>query len=212
MTFDQVELQISNKDICYILGNSPTLAEENLKALQNHTVFITNKGWKATEIGLPHFDFYTVSDPNCAEENFNEIKELNCIKFISSAILRKKYLNNILDDKVVIFNRSSSGILKELPKTFDEGWPRVLTVIIDAIIISYLLGFKNIYLLGVNLDYGNFNTHFYKDSIGETERKLQIENNLNEILQLLSLIKHRLQDKNINIKNCSKNWKYKDII
>lgn len=212
MTFDQLVSQISNKDSCYILGNSPTLADENLKNLKNQTVFITNKGWKAIEIGLPSFNFYVVSDPNCAEENFKEIKELNCVKFVSSAISRKKYLKNIVDENVIIFNRSTSEILKKLPDSFDEGWPRVLTVIIDAIIISYLLGFKNIYLLGVNLDYGNFNTHFYKDSIGETERKLQIENNLDEILQLLSSVKQSLQDKNINIKNCSKGWKFKDII
>lgn len=195
-------------DRCFILGNSPELANINFKKLKHEKIFITNQGFKAKELGLTHYDFYVISDPREVEKSQKEInKNVKCLKFISSIIL-KKYNKDILSSPYFYFNREP-GVIKEFPSNFNEGWGKVFTVVYDAAIIAYFLGFKEIYFLGVSFDYSSSH-HFYKEI--KIEEKNLLSDNFNQIIKASDIINSFFEKNNIKFFNCTKNWKYTNLI
>ena len=49
-----------------------------------------------------------------------------------------------------------------MPLEYEVGWGKTVTVVVDAILIAYFMGFKKIYLLGVDMRVPEDNeTHFY---------------------------------------------------
>lgn len=212
MDFSQFENKHQGER-CFILGNAPSLKEEDLFLLKNETVFICNKGYNALDIGLTHYNYYILADLEVAMVNSKEIEDkINSPRFISSDITKKKNFQRVYKKPFVQFKRNSNAHFKQFPKRFDNGWDRVLTVVLDAIIIAYFMGFSKIYLLGVELDYSSNNTHFYPDDDREIKHKDDIPSQLDTILDKFLLIKNHFNNKNIEFINCTTNWKYTNIL
>lgn len=201
------------KNDCFILGNSSTLKNHDLSCLENKVVFVCNKGYKSLDLGLKHFNYYVISDPNFVLENQNEIEEkVNSQIFMSSAIASKKNVNSDLKKRSTIFKRSKNEEYFRLPASLNDPWGRVYTVVLDAAIIAYLLGYKKIHLLGYNLDFNKNNIHFYTDTDKEKDRKIISINQIPNILKITQLIKLQFQQLGIEIVNCSDGWEYTDIL
>lgn len=196
---------------CFILGNSPSLKNEQLGLLTHEVVFICNRGYKAIDIGLPSFNYYVLSDANLYRDFSDELKDcVKCEKFVSSSVVKKC---GIVDIDAVVFSRKSNLVMEEFPNNILEGWDRVLTVVLDAVIIAYHMGFKEIYLLGVDLNYNiNQNNHFYNDSIKEIGRSHLIPRQIDKVLEVFRIITEYLKNKKIVFKNLSKDFMYKSII
>ena len=60
---------------CFILGSGPSLVDENLSLIKNEKIFIVNRGYKALNYGLSHYDFYVCSDKRVYEDNSVEIQK-----------------------------------------------------------------------------------------------------------------------------------------
>lgn len=154
---------------CFIIGNAPSLKNENLSLLKNEQIFICNKGYNAIDIGLPHFNFYVLADAGVARTSFDEIeKNIQCPKFYSSVVARKV---PTLTQNFIQFERTKTKLRKQFPNAFETGWGKVASVVLDATIIAYFMGFREIYMLGVDLDYSPDNTHFYEDDNREIKNK-----------------------------------------
>jgi hypothetical protein len=193
---------------CFIIGGAPSLAKENLSLLKNEKIFICNKGWEAFKIGLPHYDYYVLADGNVARFNLTDIEEkVTSPRFYSSVVSRKV---PELKSEYIIFNRIKSKLLKTFPKNFNDGWGKVATVVLDAVMIAYFMGFKEIYLLGVDLDYTSNNTHFYKDDTREIKSKDKM--NIDYVLATATAITGHLNDRNCNLVNLSKGYKIKGFM
>ncbi len=193
---------------CFIIGGAPSLATENLSLLENEKIFICNKGWEAFKIGLPHYDYYVLSDGNVARFNLTDIEEkVISPRFYSSVVSRKV---PALKNKYIIFDRIKSKLTKTFPKDFNDGWGKVATVVLDAVMIAYFMGFKEIYLLGVDLDYTSNNTHFYKDDTREIKSKDVM--NIDYVLTTATAISEHLKDRNCNLINLSKGYKIKGFM
>ena len=67
---------------CFILGNAPSLLDEDLSLLKNEKVFITNRGYKAKEFGLDHFDYQVIVDMGLICPFFSK-----CVKLHSVVIM-----------------------------------------------------------------------------------------------------------------------------
>lgn len=204
---------IHRSERCFILGNSPSLKLEALELLSDEIVFICNRGYKAKELGLKSFKYYILSDANLYRDFSKELDEnIDCVKFISSSVINKCSIK-IDPDKIIPFNRLSNKIVKEFPNDPSNGWDRVLTVVLDAAIIAYFMGFKEIYFLGVDLNYEkNKNNHFYKDSETEKNRYNLIPGQLDKVLDVFKIIKKYLDSQNIVFKNLSKEFKHNDVL
>jgi len=183
---------------CFILGTAPSLKLEDLSNIKD-PVFICNKGYKALELGLKKYDYYVLGDPHVAAFNYKEIEEnVVCPKFLSSGI---RNLENFTRYKV--FKRLG-GTYTDLPKTFESGWPSVSTVVLDAVLIAYFLGFTDMTLLGVDLNYNQSNTHFYPDDSREVKDRNVMD--IKRSINTYNYIKKHLELLNINLKNNSKGY------
>jgi hypothetical protein len=195
-------------DRCFIIGNGPSLLKENLSLLKNEKIFICNKGWEAFNISLSHYDYYVLSDANVARFNLTDIEEkVTSPRFYSSVVSRKV---PELKTEYIIFNRIKSKLIKTFPKNFNDGWGKVATVVLDAVMIAYFMGFKEIYLLGVDLDYTSNNTHFYKDDTREIKSKDVM--NIDYVLATATAITQHLNKRNCNLVNLSKGYKIKGFM
>ena len=86
-----------------------------------------------------------------------------------------------------------------MPSHYYDGWGKAVTVVVDAALIAYFLGFKEIYILGVDLYYkDNANTHFYGK-----EESIYIDNK-----KPTRLISDAL---NITVKNLNKFFKHHSV-
>ena len=191
---------------CFILGGAPSLNNERLDLLKNEKVFICNKGYKALDIGLTHYDFYVLSDASVAKQNYQAIcKKVIATRFYSSRVTKKVNFNH---DYIEFLRRPGKAHVA-LPKSFNQGWGKVGTVVLDATIIAYLMGFKEIYLLGTDLDYSANNTHFYPDDKREIRQRNIM--NIDLVLRNIKGISDQFYKNNIVFKNLSKGFKHLNV-
>lgn len=131
---------------CFIIGNGPSLNHTNLSLLKDFHIFGLNKInliFDKTQLNLS----YHVSVNN---EVIKQIKHnledniFNCPSFL--AYNRSKDLNFYNKNIFRIFTSNSPLFGKELNQPLREGY----TVTFVAMQIAYYMGFKNIYLVGVD--------------------------------------------------------------
>lgn len=195
-----------NNERCFILGGAPSLKDERLDLLKNEKVFICNKGYKALDIGLDHYDFYVLADASVAKENYQDIcNNITSPRFYSSRVTKKVNFNH----NYIEFLRGSGKAHVTLPMSFEQGWGKVGTVVLDATIIAYLMGFSEIYLLGTDLDYSADNTHFYLDDPREIRQRNVMNTEL--VFRNIKGISKQFEKTNIVFKNLSKGFTHSNI-
>ena len=105
------------------------------------------------------------------------------------------------------------------PRNFEDGWGATRGTVFDASIIAYWMGFKEIYLLGVDYDYSDKNnTHFYES--GEREKLLVAENKITDpnkkafqrVIKTVAVIKNHLNKNGVVYKNLSKGFLHKNMM
>jgi hypothetical protein len=162
-----------NGDRCFIIGSGSSLKKEKLQYLKNEHIFVVNRSYKALEIGLPHFDFYVCVDTKVYNDHSAEIQKCSKFpRFYSQTFLEsKKYWDGPREKFIPVYKHASRKEKKfdafykgEMPLEYEIGWGKTVTVVVDAILIAYFMGFKKIYLLGVDMCVPNISdTHFYGD-------------------------------------------------
>lgn len=149
---------LHNGQRCFIIGNGPSLSVEDLECLKNEVTFASNRiyymfskvNWR------PTYFFATDNDVILKEiETFKklEMKE----KFINSAA--KKYGRKEADNIHYIFlygpfylNRNRV-YLHSISEHVDKYFSQSNTVTCSCIEMAIYMGFKEIYLLGVDHNY-----------------------------------------------------------
>lgn len=162
-----------NGDRCFIIGSGSSLKKEKLEYLKNEQIFVVNRSYKALEIGLPHFDFYVCVDHKVYNDHSSEIQKSSKFpRFYNQTFLEsKKYWEGPREQFIPVYKHTTrkekkfdafiNGII---PLDYEVGWGKTVTVIVDAILIAYFMGFKKIYLLGVDMSVPEkSDTHFYGD-------------------------------------------------
>ena len=219
MTFDQFE----NKhygERCFILGNGPSLLNENLSLLKNEKIFICNKGYKALDIGLiSHYDYFVLTDVRVYKQDYEEIQtKVSSPRFYSSLISEQnEYVNGPKEDYVSILrfdkkdkrDKRKMGIIRNImPTKFSDGWGKTRTVVFDAALVAFFMGFKEIYLLGTDLSFDNItNTHFYGTGVRETKLINEFSNKTATWPIIVKNLNNLFESKNVNFVNLSKGYK-----
>ena len=220
MNFDNFKDKHLNER-CFILGNAPSLSTENLSLLKNEKVFIVNKGYNALSIGLDHYNYYVLIDERVYNTDYLDIqKNINCPKFYSYTLKdNKNYLSGPKEDfvpinKIFTKESGSKNIIKnKFPKSFEEGWGKTRSVVFDAALIAFFMGFKEIYFLGVDLYHDpNTPTHFYKPSNREEKSRGEINSNPQIIKSIIKNMSNHFETNNVIMANLSKGFKYKELM
>lgn len=189
---------------CFIIGGSPSLKELDLTKLNNseYKIFTVGRGYKLKDNGLSHSDFHVFSDIDGYNEIIDEIDESFADIFFSYCGIN--FINNVKN--LIYFNFFQTPI--NMDKHYQDDLTQPLfhceTVINFVLQIATYMGFKDIYFIGVDLDFNKNLGHIYKSNDGEEER--QISHSKNRNLFMLSSFEYAvpfLKEKGINLFNAS---------
>ncbi len=149
---------------CFLVGNGPSLRSEDLQKISEKKIpsFGCNRINKIYEQTDWRPDYYVVQDNTVYEEcKFDISKEEIC--FIANSG------NNMIEvENVYLYYSKGEKYCKGFPSFSDnivEGIYSGLTVMYIMLQIAVYMGFKEIYLLGVDFSWGEDgrDTHFCKD-------------------------------------------------
>ena len=217
----------------FILGCAPSLTQERLDLLQGEQVIACNKSFLATTHGLPDYSYFFLGDALVYKELYTRwYPQLSAIKsprFYSSKIADIMAEDNIAikEDYIPIKKNYSNKLTVERkghPLSFDKGWGTTRTTPLDAAITAYFMGFREIYLLGVDLDYvlpdyklaGNSKTHFYGSGprehqlIGEVSKKNS--RTWGRIQRTIGRLNEFYLTADTKFANLSKGFKHEDVM
>lgn len=145
----------SDKDRCFIIGNGPSLNSMDLNLMKNDIVFCSNSFFlKFNDLEFTP-SFITVEDHLVAEDNFEVFNNLKGIKKIFPIDLRH-ILADDCETYWVNFRRAFLNIRKDGNFKFNVQedifyWGG--TVLYMNLQLAAFMGFKKIYLIGVDLSY-----------------------------------------------------------
>ena len=162
-------LNLAGRKRCFIVGNAPSIADLPLGALAGEDIFCVNRGMRALDVGLPQPKYLVVADPLVYKNHAGEIDADGASVekfFVASNCLWRK------PPTVPAIPLGSSGLklslapFRHAPLHFHRGE----TVVVLAAQLAHLMGYSEIYIIGVDLDYSGAVTHFYGGGRKETER------------------------------------------
>ncbi len=129
---------------CFILGNGPSLNETDLSQLKGCITFGLNKIYLIFDKQEIDITYHVSVNSIVIEQSWKEFAKLGCPSFLSYLQARK----------CVVDNKNFNYLYYGLPFTFREDitWPlhEGHTVTYVAMQIAYYMGFKEVYLVGVD--------------------------------------------------------------
>lgn len=143
---------------CFVIGNGPSLNKLDLNKINDEYTFGVNGiFYKTEEMGFKPF-FYTVEDKHVLDDNLEKILKYD-IKYKFFPSRYKKKLGNDVSN---IFLKSDRGFYETASPYFSK--PRFSqdissiifhgqSVTIINLQIAYYLGFKEVYLIGMDFSY-----------------------------------------------------------
>ena len=151
-------------DRCFIIGNGPSLKEQDLLLLKDEYTFITNHFLNHDQLREMNPSFYCASDANFFFPNINAQWESKLADLPKTTKLFFSYRASIKRKESKIISRYSSYLLRYHAKKIWEynkfqsdvaGFVYTGdTVIIDFCLpLAIYMGFSEVYLLGVDCNY-----------------------------------------------------------
>ena len=135
---------------CFIIGNGPSLNKMDLSPLNNHHIFGLNKIYLIfTRLKL-NLSFYVTVNPYVIQQSINQIEALTCpcfIAFNSQGV--RAPIRNLEHIYFIMTHGRIDSFQGDLMQPLWEG----ATVTYTAIQIAYYMGFRKIFLIGIDHDY-----------------------------------------------------------
>ena len=143
---------------CFIIGNGPSLNDNNLNFLKGEYTFGVNSiFYKTQDMGFKP-TFYVVEDGHVVDDNLEEINNFRAeYKFFPSA-----YKGKIKQDENTLYFNMNRGFYEEyspnheMPR-FSRDASQVLycgqSVTIINLQLAFYLGFTEVYLIGMDFNY-----------------------------------------------------------
>ena len=223
---------------CFIIGNGPSLKHHDLNKLTNEYVFTVNYMMKSDCFKILNSNYHLFFDPivfdlNPEKEDDKEKLELIAktnktnpdMTYIIPYRRRTSFLKLFPDHKFVfIYNYKTYTPLLKKSSSLHRITPGFQNVIVYAINTALYMGFKEIYLLGVDmtgfLEYFEYNKindqwgHSYSKTEKEKEKilKVLIDNNIDNEFYLktygktfehLKVMQNNVLAKNAKLLNAS---------
>jgi hypothetical protein len=191
--YQKVHKKIANQysGRCFILGNGPSLNEQDLSLLRNEHCFVTNRFVLHNNFEVVDPNFYCMADPEFLVKNERIIlkkikKKLTINKEIQLYISNRYFLSywfrkTFKDiDVNYIYFRPDKQVKKEKTLSVDlkRGVYYGNTIVIDFCIpLALIMGFDEIILLGCDLNYASGNSHFHGHREGTENKSKGISRN-----------------------------------
>jgi hypothetical protein len=143
---------------CFIIGNGPSLQTDDLEKLCGEYTFAANRIYKLYSELTWRPTYWMCVDPYIIEEDYAVIHNLPGIKFVSSDIEKfgvhsAESLYIILNDQPYYIRKYSAHNKVEFSTDCSQKTAAGETVTFNAIQMAVYMGFKEIYLIGVDHSY-----------------------------------------------------------
>jgi len=208
------EIEESINDSCFVIAGGPSLKDVDFSLLRNKTTIVSNK----SIFDIPKADYFITTDytflnylkkmnlyDKWKDMDSKKLFVANCIsetiQIIDGQIVDTKYnlTYELQDFDDIVICKSAKNIGFDF-ENFNSGYNSGFC----SLQLAIVLGFKNIYLLGMDMNCDGNNTH-YHNGYGKSFNKMQ--KNLyyygKHFLEVLSKLKKEKPD--IKIISCSKN-------
>lgn len=129
---------------CFIIGNGPSLNKMDLSGLKGHHVFGLNKIYLILEKQNIDFSFIVAVNPLVIEQSKEVYENMNVPIFVSESASRGCFGNISHIHKI----KANGGF--DFSTSFLDGISEGYTVTYVAIQLAYIMGFKRIFLIGVD--------------------------------------------------------------
>ena len=144
---------------CFIIGNGPSLTGEDLELLKGEISFACNRIYNIFDKTTWRPDYWMCADVECTADEIENIKALKGpVKFLRDVSL-KKYKIKPEDEihKFIIYDRfvidRTKFVKENISTECDKYFSHSCTVTCMEIEFAIYMGFKEIYLLGVDHNY-----------------------------------------------------------
>lgn len=156
---------------CFVAGTSPSVNLLDLNKLNNEFVFTVNRGYMLKEKGLMHSTFHVISDTNTFKDEGSKWEEM--ADFSKQLFCYAGMKAPPVNMDTIYFDYIQYQLNKAMSFQDDLTKPLIAyqSVIHFAIQIAYYLGFREIYMFGVDLDFAKNTGHAYQETSGEKERE-----------------------------------------
>lgn len=202
----------ANKKRCFIIGNGPSLTEKDLELLKNEICFASNKCFKIFDKTNWRPNYYVVQDRYSLSDS-----ELNTLSgnviLIGDYCYRKHHINR----KVICFHEIRCINYKNIKFSYDipKGIYGAFTVTYTIIQLAVYMGFKEIYLLGMDHNYPYIvdesgNTKLVKDvqaHFFSGEKATDFVSNINGMTCAYEKAKRVTESLDVNIYNVTRGGK-----
>lgn len=138
---------------CFIIGNGPSLNKMDLSALQDYHTFGLNKIYLMFDRGGLNLSYHVAVNPLVIQQSHAAFGQLRCPSFLSYAASPPALTLNAQPFQFFLYTSGQTlSFAKDLEDRVNEGW----TVTYVALQIAYYMGFRRVFLIGVD---HNFKTN-----------------------------------------------------
>jgi|GEM_PF-1554217 len=187
---------------CFLLGSSPSLKNLDLKKLENECTMTVGKGFKLRESGLKNSTFHVMSDfVGFLESEKGFPADFSEIYFTSQNV---PFIENEVKSSLKFYYKRSGDNGFKFEGDILKPLYTAETVITFAMAIAFYLGFKEVILIGVDLDFTAITGHAYESSAGERERqKNHSINSRDEMLNGIKISAEEMKKQGTTVLNAS---------
>ena len=209
---------IANGRRCFIIGNGPSLTVEDLETIHKHNdvSFSSNKIYKLFDKTSWRPTYYATCDTKLYNNFKNEIDALDLIKFFPLDIFDKCIKERMKN--VFVFSRLPFQFFGNKPRFNPNLLGRLSeggTVTFHQLQIAVAMGFKEIYLIGIDFNFSwgigpdgkYFENPSVKDHFDADKSKLDVMPNLYYNLQAYKAAKKYAEINNVKIYNATRGGK-----
>lgn len=191
---------------CFIIGNGPSLRHEDLHMLKDEITFACNSLIKLFDEIPFKPTYYFAQDNHIILDNKEHIEQLQTTRFIKSHYANRYHIKGVTYYKM-LFSKKPIGFSHDLTKVVYSGQ----TVTYSMIQFAAYMGFKEIYLIGVDCNYSKDNNvitaeSYFDKRLFNSARKYaapEVDTNLSAFMQARNICEKR----NIHIFNATRGGK-----
>lgn len=150
---------IVNGGRCFVIGNGPSLTYDDLRTLQGETTFACNSLIRLFDEIPFKPTYYFAQDNHIILDNKEYIEKLDTTRFVKSHYARRYHIPGVTYYKM-LFPKKPIGFSRDIANVVYSGQ----TVTYSMIQFAAYMGFKEIYLIGVDCNYSPGNSTISADS------------------------------------------------
>lgn len=200
---------IKNGKSCFIVATGPSLSLNDLNLLKGQFSFGCNSILNCFDKTTWRPDFYCISDINI----FNKYSKEMLMHDLNKIFIPLDFKSDLKNKNIYFYSRSFTQHIKAIYKNnfnkiiipskhMDKYITDATSVIFICIQIAVYMGFKNIYLLGQDCNYGGQAKHSNIANYNDTS---SVDSKIgNTMLDVFENYKNFYNNKGINIYNCTR--------